>query len=321
MFKDPKAIRKALYVAQNIASKIDPAFGRVPLPDIVGKAEGGEVRNKKNISKELEKEIVQTYNEHLPSIKEQYNTWAADKSEANYDKHDLSSLEDIYGDLEDVDPEAVEIAKKHGHVIQVTQKGVPNFYSPDEAPSHDQHMEDVVREEDGVLPATSLHTINYKYPGAVYEAFSKLANHLGWQISGRDSKYFDVKKEIPEGQRPLDEYGDPITHHVVGVRIADHPNTSKVGHAVYGKHKVHLNLAPQDDPFNDAHSLEDAAHLLSNVKTDNEGEIHFNNRKARVYSKGGFIHDPEKAKRRALMIARGMHNLNEFISERAAPAR
>ncbi|NDB69298.1 MAG: hypothetical protein EB015_15065, partial [Methylocystaceae bacterium] len=45
MFKDPKSIRKALYVAQNIASKIDPAFSRVPLPEIA-KAGGGEISHR-----------------------------------------------------------------------------------------------------------------------------------------------------------------------------------------------------------------------------------------------------------------------------------
>lgn len=42
MFKDPKAIKKALLIAQNLATKIDPAFSRVPMPEIA-KASGGDV--------------------------------------------------------------------------------------------------------------------------------------------------------------------------------------------------------------------------------------------------------------------------------------
>ena len=34
MFKDPKSIRRALYIAQQLAAKIDPAFSRVQLPEI-----------------------------------------------------------------------------------------------------------------------------------------------------------------------------------------------------------------------------------------------------------------------------------------------
>lgn len=44
MFKDPKAIRKALFIAQNIAAKIDPSFSRVPLPEIA-KAESGLLKS------------------------------------------------------------------------------------------------------------------------------------------------------------------------------------------------------------------------------------------------------------------------------------
>ena len=42
MFKDPKAVKKALFIARQLAASIDPAFTRVPLPEI-GKASGGKI--------------------------------------------------------------------------------------------------------------------------------------------------------------------------------------------------------------------------------------------------------------------------------------
>ena len=42
MIKDPDAIKKALFIAQRLAAKIDPAFLRVPMPEIE-KAGGGEI--------------------------------------------------------------------------------------------------------------------------------------------------------------------------------------------------------------------------------------------------------------------------------------
>lgn len=47
MIKDPNAIKKALFVAQKLAAKIDPAFLRVPMPEIE-KASGGEVEKLSN---------------------------------------------------------------------------------------------------------------------------------------------------------------------------------------------------------------------------------------------------------------------------------
>jgi hypothetical protein len=149
------------------------------------------------ITPDVEKAAVAAYNEGLPSIKDQYYRWASEKQRDGYDTYTLKDLEDMFGD--EAPPEAVEIAREHGSVVSVreSESADPEYYVPEDAPSLDEHMEMVVREQDGVLPADDLSDIKYTERLAVYDAFKVVAESLGWTLKGRDSKYFHVAKDIP----------------------------------------------------------------------------------------------------------------------------
>lgn len=249
------------------------SIAKVARPGIISGAVGGAPKMAKSIiDPEIEKAAVEKYNELLETPAEQYYRWAADEGGHNYQTITKKEALDIYGDESEFPQDLAAILREHGSAVEIGGHNHVEYFAPHEAPSLDEHIYQVVRNSGGTFPAESLAGLDYSQPLRVYDAFRHIAESEGWDVVGRDSKYFRLEKESENG---------PIQ---VGIRIADHNNTSRVGHAIYGKADVHLNIAPETDGGQTGyHTIEDAIKKLRTATTNEDGDIFFDGKPAYKY--------------------------------------
>jgi hypothetical protein len=232
----------------------------------------------------LHSKMLAAYNETLPSIERQYKDWARKADDAALHKVTADDIESNYGEDDEIHPrdaEAIKIARQKGHVIAESRNGETTYHDPDKAPTLEQHMQSVVEDQGGKRPAQSLSDLDYSHTSGIHDALMELAQHHGWKKqSTQGNKYFDLVH--PQKGR-------------IGVRIADHPNTSRQGPVNRDAAEVNLNLAPKGRPDAPAHDLDDAAQMLS---AQNSGP-------RRAYGDGGTVPDPSVQK--ALDLTRDLN--------------
>lgn len=238
------------------------------------------------IPADVERRAVAAYNDGLEPIKDQYTRWAAKQAGANWRKVTASDLVDTYGDdRSEWPPGVADIVDESGAAIEIARGNDVEYLPEDEAPTKDSFMSEIVEQEGGAFPAETLADIDYSQPGHVYEAFVVVAKADGWDVKGRDSKYFYLEKALPKGQEIRDDDGDIIEDAIkVGVRIADHARTSRVGHAIHGKSDVHINIAPSDGQH-ERQSIEEAVNLLRAARLDENGNLYFADQRAPLYNR------------------------------------
>ena len=208
-----------------------------------------EESGEEQIAPNIETKMIQAYNAEIPAVEDQYHNWAG--RDYSYDILDRNSAEQIFGPYEeDWPPEVRDTILKYGSAVHISGPNGAEVFSPSEAPTRTQHMEDIVNNSDGLMPARSLDDImsglrsrTEGAEGAAAAAFKTLAKSYGWSVS-KGHRYFDLSR------------GDTILH----VRISDHANLTKSNpNSVVPD----INIAPG------AHDFNDAAKLLENA---NEGQ-------------------------------------------------
>lgn len=193
------------------------------------------------IIKEAEPEMVAAFNEALPSVKEQYMRWAG----ANHSYQELTpdDAAAIYGD--DMPDDLRKILDTHGRAVEISSNNrEPEYFSPSDAPTRDQHMQEVVENEGGMTPVNSLDeayntlsdTRGIDPIFANSQALNVLAKRLGWNPTN-GVKYFSLSKNGYPG---------------LNVRVSDHPNLTRTNPNAT---TPDINLAPGAHDFHDAASI------------------------------------------------------------------
>ena len=232
----------------------------------------------------LRSKMLAAYNETLPSIERQYKDWAREADDAALHKVTADDIESNYGEDDEIHPrdaEAIKIARQKGHVIAESRNGETTYHDPDKAPTLEQHMQAVVEDQGGKRPARDLSDLDYSHTSGIHDALMELAQHHGWKKQAtQGNKYFDLVH--PQKGR-------------IGVRIADHPNTSRQGPVNRDAAEVNLNLAPKSRPDAPAHNLDDAAQMLSAQSSGPR----------RAYGDGGSL--PDAGVQKALDLTRDLN--------------
>lgn len=188
---------------------------------------------------EITRKAIDDYNRALPSVADQYYKWAGN----NYDYQVMNrkAAEFSFGDITDHD-----FPKDLAHIFNtgaddaviITRKDNLEFLPAKTAPSKDDFMRDVVRDEGGIFPVSSLDEayenlgmgVSDGYPAAI-DAAQRIAKEMGWNVSP-GFRYFDISK------------GNESKH----VRVSDHGNLTKSNP---NARTPDINLAPGAHDYND----------------------------------------------------------------------
>jgi len=243
----------------------------------------------KPIPNELKQEMVSTYNKHLDSPDDNLGRFlsSSDSDNFHYDTYTYDDLLEIFGD--DVDDEALEIAKKHGKVVRAGHDVDVDNFPPDSAPTEAEFFQEAAEGSGWVIDqrVSSLDEILTAEPDFLQlsAAFETYADNLdGWvwkEVDGSfGSSYYRLSRpltgeELRIAPQLAEETGGVLN---VGIRVSDHSRQSQWGHATRGKAGVDINIAPSEGGDNVHHYADsfDGAHdKLGRATVNTDGEVIF----------------------------------------------
>ena len=250
---------------------------------------GMKIKPGQPIPDEVKKEMVSTYNRYLDSPDDNLERFlsSSDSNNFRYDTYTRDDLIEIFGD--DVDEEALEIAKKHGKVVQAGYDVDVDYFPPDSAPTEAEFFREAAEDSGWVIDqrASSFDEMLAGEPDFLQlsHAFETYADNLdGWvwkEVDGSfGSSYYRLSRPLTEGELrtapQLAEEADGVLN--VGIRVSNHSRQSQRGHATRGKADVDINIAPSKDGDNIYHyaeSFEEAHDRLGRATVNTDGEVIF----------------------------------------------
>jgi hypothetical protein len=243
---DPSNIR-------SVNAAFDPEF-----------AESANILAQDLIPPDIQAEMVRIYNENIGTEQEDIDRFinSRDAEKYNWNKITEQDLIDRIGEDEDVNatfPEAMEIIRQEGAAIEYGTDNNINYAAERDAPKRKEFYADAAYEEGWVKPRPE--TIDDILQIGVDEfAASQVMEYLaeteGWTATKvrKNYRYQTLEKEVAGGVVYLN------------VRISDHAKQSAVGHAVYGKDDIDINLAPSVGEGNEQYAADDFNSMLMKMR-------------------------------------------------------
>lgn len=214
------------------------------------------------VSPEVQAELLAIYNDNIETnntaLKRFQNSEAAWRY--TWNKVTEADLRDRIGDDEELPADAMRIINKDGFAIEYGSDSTGVVYASEkDAPTQNEFWLDAAAEE-GWIKASPTSVDEIFSVGLDEFALAKAMQHLaeteGWEATRvRGSyRYQTIQKRLPNGVVYLN------------VRVSDHAKQSRVGHAVYGKDDIDINLAPATGDGNEQYSADDFDSMLLKMR-------------------------------------------------------